>query len=135
MSKTELAFQEGHISTAMVWTTMVLIIQGGGDCRWIELLEVICKVCAYIMNNRLRAVINLHNNLNGCRQGRGAGMTTMEENLEQQPAGIRKAYGYFDGRRFMEILNGYGLGPNLQRLLKWYWDEKKLVPKAGKFCE
>ena len=35
----------------------------------------------------------------------------------------------------MKILWGYGLGPNLQRLLQRYFDKQKVVPKAGKFSE
>ena len=34
----------------------------------------------------------------------------------------------------MDILSDYGLGPNLQRLIQWYWDEQVVVPKAGKLC-
>ena len=33
----------------------------------------------------------------------------------------------------MEILRGYGMRHKLHRLLQWYWDEQKVVPKAGKF--
>ena len=33
----------------------------------------------------------------------------------------------------MDILRGYGLGPNLHRLLQWYSYEKNVIPKAGKF--
>ena len=29
-----------------------------------------------------------------------------------------KAYDYLDRRRFMYIIRGYGLGPNIQRLLQ-----------------
>ena len=57
---------------------------------------------------------------------RGGG--TMEENLTQQLTGIfhkplfqllidvQKSYNSFDRGKFMEILRGYGLGTNLQRL-------------------
>ena len=33
----------------------------------------------------------------------------------------------------MEILCGYGLGPKLKRLLQWYWDKQRLVPKSGNY--
>ena len=33
----------------------------------------------------------------------------------------------------MDILRGYGLGINLQKLLQRYWDKQKVVPKAGKY--
>ena len=35
----------------------------------------------------------------------------------------------------MEILKGYGLGPNLQILLQQYWYKEKVVLKAGKYFE
>ena len=35
----------------------------------------------------------------------------------------------------MEILRGYVLRHNLQRLLQPYWYEQVVVPKAGKFLE
>ena len=69
----------------------------------------------------------------------------MEAKLEQQLARIfhepllqvfidvRKAYDSLDRGICMEILRGYGLGPNLQRLLQQYWDRQKVVPKTVKF--
>ena len=34
----------------------------------------------------------------------------------------------------MEILRGYSLGKNIQRLIKSFWDEQVVVPKTGRFC-
>ena len=33
----------------------------------------------------------------------------------------------------MELLQGYGLGPNMARILAHYWVRKWIVPKAGQF--
>ena len=33
----------------------------------------------------------------------------------------------------MDILRGYGLGPNLWRLLQSFWDDQLVVPKAGRY--
>ena len=33
----------------------------------------------------------------------------------------------------MEILWGYGIGPNMARLLAHQWDNQQIVPKAGRF--
>ena len=30
-------------------------------------------------------------------------------------------------------MRGYGLGPNLDRLLEKYWQRKRIVPKVGKY--
>ena len=69
----------------------------------------------------------------------------MEAKLEQQLAGIvheplfqvfinvRTAYNSLYIGRCMEILHGYGLGPKIHRLLQWYWDGQRVVPKSGKY--
>ena len=72
-------------------------------------------------------------------------MATMEANMVQPILGIfhdplfqvfinvRKSYDSLDRGRFMEILRGYDLGTNLQRLLKRHWEGQKVVPKSGKY--
>ena len=50
-------------------------------------MEVIWKLCASITNNRSRTYITLHYALHNCRQERGEGTATMEENIAQQIAG------------------------------------------------
>ena len=73
--------------------------------------------------------IVLHDELHGFQQGRGAEMAVTEDKMEQQLAGIvhvplfqvfidvRKAYDSLDRGRCMEIVRGYGLGPNLLWIL------------------
>ena len=34
----------------------------------------------------------------------------------------------------MEILEGYGLGPKIQRLLQRFWGDKEVVMKSGSYC-
>ena len=53
VSITHIAFREGYIPEAMVWTTVVLIQKGGGGYRGIGLFEVIWKVCTLIVNSWL----------------------------------------------------------------------------------
>ena len=48
---------------------------------------MLCKFCVSIMNNRLRANIDLHDTLHGFIQVGGGG-ATMEENMSQQLAGL-----------------------------------------------
>ena len=59
------AFWEGYIPEALMWTTMVLIPKGGGDYRGIGLVEIIWKVCTLIVNSRLQSSIVLHDALHG----------------------------------------------------------------------
>ena len=33
----------------------------------------------------------------------------------------------------MDRLGGYGLGPNLQRLIQCYWDKQKVEPNSRKY--
>ena len=42
---------------------------------------------------------------------------------------VQISYVYLDTGRCMEILRGYGLGHNLQRLLQWYWDKQVVVQR------
>ena len=53
VSVTQVAFKEGYIMEALMWTTMVLIPKGKGDYRGIVLVETIWKVCTSIVNIRI----------------------------------------------------------------------------------
>ena len=53
MILTKIVFQEGHATTELTCTTMVIIPEVGRGYSKIVLVEVIWKVCAYIVNNRL----------------------------------------------------------------------------------
>ena len=109
---------------------MVLITKVGGGYRCIGIVEVIRKFCASIVNKRLRNEITINDALYGFRQGRGTGTVTMEDNLSQKLAGIvheplfhvfidvSKSYDSLDRGICMEILRSFGIGPNLQRLLR-----------------
>ena len=144
VSVTKPAFRERRIPTALIWTAMVLIPKVGEYFRGISLVEVIWKVCASIINNKLWAAITLHYALHGFRQGRGTRTATTDINLSQEIAAlcheplfqvlldVQKSYNYLDRGRLMEILRGYVLGPNLQRILHQYWDDQAVVLKAGK---
>ena len=85
------------------------------------------------------SVIKLHNCLHGGLPCRGTGTAIMEVKLQQQLAWVeqaplyqiyldlRKAYDALDRGRCLEILAGYGVGPNLLRLQKKFWDDAKMV--------
>ena len=44
---------------------------------------------------------------------------------------LHKAYDAFDRSRCLEILEGYGVGPQARRLLQTYWMRLKIVARAG----
>ena len=53
VSITQIAFRDGYISEALTWMAMILIPKVGGGYRFIGSVEVICNVCALIVNNLL----------------------------------------------------------------------------------
>ena len=87
----------------------------------------------------------MHDSLHRFRGGRGTGMAILESKLAKQLAGlaheplfqvcldIRKAYDSLEREQCLEVLNGYGMGPNLTHLLKSYWGRQRIAPKTGKF--
>ena len=44
---------------------------------------------------------------------------------------LTKVYNALDRSRCLEILEGYGVGPNARRLLKTYWRRLTMVARAG----
>jgi hypothetical protein len=120
----------------------VLIPKGGGDYRGIGLLEPIWKACERIMDNQLNA-IDLHESLHGCREKRGTGTAVIEVKLAQQLAhleqmpfygiflDLKKAFGAMDRERCLLILERYGAGPNMIRLIRNFWANATMVCRAS----
>jgi hypothetical protein len=87
--------------------------------------------------------LELHNCLHGRLPCRGTGTAIMEVKLNQQLAWVdqallhkmyletKKAYDALDQTRCLEILAGYGVGPNLLCLQKQFWGNVKMVCCAG----
>ena len=46
---------------------------------------------------------------------------------------LQKAYDTVDTKQLLEILEGYGVGPNILGLLKFYWDNQRCVAKNGNY--
>ena len=46
---------------------------------------------------------------------------------------LTKAYDALDRSRCLEILEGYGVGPNARKLLKTYWRRLTMVARAGEY--
>ena len=116
----------------------------GGD-QGIGPVEVVWKVCAAVVNCRLKRSVRLHDALHGFRSWRGTGTVTLEENLSQQLEetthntlfqvflDVRKAYDSLERVRCMEILRGCGMGQNMDLLISEHWYNPKFVPKARRF--
>jgi len=125
----------------MRWVIVILIPKGRGEFRGIGLLEPMWKVIENIMDGRLQA-IELHDCLHGFMTGRGTGTATIEAKLNQQLAfleqmplyqifvDLKKAYDSVDRSRCLDIMAGYGVGPNFIRLLTHFWASTEMVCKA-----
>jgi hypothetical protein len=132
------AWTNSIIPCQLLWIIVVLIPKGGGDYRSIGLLEPIWKVIKQIIDHRLDA-FKLHNSLHGCRNKRGMGTAIVEAKLAQQLSylelkpfygvfiDLRKAFDAMDRERCIMILEGYGAGPRLVRLVRSYWRDAIMV--------
>ena len=100
---------------------MVLLTKGKADYRGIGLVEVVWKVCATVVDCRLKRSVTLHDALHGFRTGRGMRKATLEAKLVQQLTGIAhtplfqvfldvwKAHDSLYRGWCMDILRGYGM--------------------------
>jgi len=126
----------------LLWSIVALIPKGGGDYRGIGLLEPIWKVLEWIMDCRLDA-INLHDCLHGCRAKRGTGTAVVEAKMAQQLSylklkpfygvflDLKKTFDSMDREHCIMILEGYGTGPGMIRLIQGYWRDAIMVCRAS----
>ena len=143
MDLVQTAFREGEMAEEATWKTVVLIPKGRKEYRGIGLVEVMWKVVAAILHRRLATTITYHDFLHGFWAGRGTGTATLEAKLLHQLASMReevlyvifldltKAYDTLDRSRSLEILEGYGVGPQARRILRKYWGKSTMVARAG----
>ena len=116
--------------------------KGKRDYRGIDLMEVMWKVVAAILNLRPTASITFHDFLYRFWAGRGTATATLEVKMLQQLAALReevlyvifmdphKVYGALDRPICLDILEGYGVGPRAFRILRTYWSRLRMVAKA-----
>ncbi len=88
-------------------------------------------------------MIKFHDCLHGGLPKWGTGTASIEATLAQQLAwhdqcplykiyvDLKKAYDAIDQGCMTEILKAYGVGPNLLRLQNLFWQNAKLVCRAG----
>ncbi len=124
----QVIWTQGEIPQQLTWVIVVLLPKGGWDYHGIGLLEPLWKVVGHIMDRQLNA-LPLHEALHGCWNGRGTGTAILEAKLAQQLAHLKQEpfYGVFldlkvfnamDRERCLLILEGYGVGPNMVRLIR-----------------
>ena len=139
------AFATGRIPEAFGVELLALIPKTvrGDKLRGIALIEVLYKLCATIIHLRLSESIDFHPGIHAFRRGRGTGTAILEAKLLMQKAiregktllqvflDLSKAYDMLDRNRLMDLFAGYGVGPNLRRLLTNYWNLEVMVPKSA----
>ena len=125
-------FRDRTVPVEIAGGKMEIVQKGKGKYMGIELVEILWKVCAVVINCWLKSSGVLHKTLHGFKTWRGTGTATLEANLSQQLVGIahkplfqvfldvRKAYYLLDRERCLELLRGYEMGPNLDGLLENY---------------
>ena len=72
-----------------MWQALVLIPKGKGEYHGIDLVEVVWKVVAVVLNFHLTASITYHNFLHGFQEGRGTCTATLEAKLLQKLSDLR----------------------------------------------
>ena len=136
-------FRDSVLVEEATWQAIIIIPKGGGEYHGIGIVGVACKAVEVILNIRFTTSITYHNSLHGFRAGRGTGNTTLEVKILQQVTAMRevvlhvifldlhKLYNALDKSRCLEILEGYGVGPRVLRLLRRYWAQLQMVARAG----
>jgi hypothetical protein len=135
-------WEHGCIPDQMTWEIIVLLPKGGGNYRVIGLLEPFWKVVKKIMVRQL-SLIEFHDCLHGGLPKQGTGTASIEAKLAQQLAwhdqcplyeiylDLKKAYDTINRGCMLKILEAYGVGPNFLRLQNSFWQNAKLVCRAG----
>ncbi len=140
------AFSTGVVPTCARSNTLVLIPKPEpGQVRGIGLLEPLWKLISAIVNIRLMAGINFHDDLHGFLPERGTGTACLEAKLAAQLAyrtgkplhhvyiDFAKAYDSLDRGRTLLLLADYGVGPKMLRLIENFWSRHMVIPRQQAF--
>ena len=95
------------------------------------------------VNFWIAASITFHDFLREFQAGRGTGTATLNAKLIQKLVALReevlyvifldlqKFYDALDRSRCLYILEGYGVGPRVRRILQTYWRRLTMVARTG----
>ena len=139
-----LAFSEGEIPRDFCNGILVLIPKSNpGEYRGIALLEILYKLVSSIINRRIGSKIQFDDAVHGFRPGRGTGTAILEAKLlaqlrcrSDEPLfmvflDLKKAYDTLDRDQAMRILEGYGVGANIRRILATIWHGDTMIPRQA----
>jgi len=136
------AFSTGVVPSRARANTLVLIPKPEpGQFRGIGLQEPVWKLISAIINRRLMDNIRFHDDLHGFLPDRGTGTACLEAKLEAQLAIITgrplhhiyldftKAYDSLDRERTLTLLQDYGVGPQMLRIISHFWERHMMIPR------
>ena len=83
------AFRNGTLPTKCIWHTVVILLKGNRDYRWIRLIGVLWNTVLLVINIQIGAYITYYDVLYRFRVGRGTETTSLEAKLLQQLTEIR----------------------------------------------
>ena len=139
-----IAFADGDVPSALCNGALVLIPKATpGQFRGIALLEVVYKLISSICNRRIQSAIEFDDAIHGFRPKRGTGTAIIETKLLMQLnirmdnpiylifIDLKKAYDTLDREAAIRILSGYGVGPNIIRILRAIWKNDLMVPRQA----
>ena len=139
-----LAFEDGVVPRDFCHGILVLIPKSTpGEYRGIALLDIIYKLVSSIINQRISSKIEFDDAIHGFREGRGTGTAILEAKLlaqlrcrSDEPLfmvflDLKKAYDTLNRTQAMRILEAYGVGPNIRRLIQAIWDGDTMIPRQA----
>ena len=74
-------FRDGRLAEDSMWQAVITKSKGGGEYCGINLVEVVCKVMAFILNCRLINSISFHNVLHSFGVSRITRTASLESKL------------------------------------------------------
>ena len=134
----------GDIPRSFCNGILVLIPKSNpGEYRGIALLEAVYKLVSSVISHRIISKIEFDDAIHGFRPGRGTGTAILEAKLLAQlrcrtdePVfmvflDLKKAYDTLDRDQAMRILEGYGVGANIRRILTTIWSGDTMIPRQA----
>ena len=138
----QIAFKEGTVPVALKRGILKLLPKPRSNgFRGIALLESIYKLISMIIHLRIMDTVEFHESIHGFRRHRGTATAIINLKLQVQLArrekkplymiflDLKKAYDSVDRTRTLKLLENYGLGKNIIRIIQNIWEDDVLIPK------
>ena len=106
-------------------------------------MEVLWKAFFGVINFWIGAAVQFNDVLHGFREGQGTGTASLEAKLLQKLMTMReevvyevfliicKSYDALNRDWCLEILMGYGVSPQIKKIIRHYWNHLSMVARSG----